>query len=281
MDIQNTSKWNIEFKNLVAGYPTKKIFSGLNASLPAGTICALLGESGCGKSTLLKMLLRLTPVDEGEICVGGKNILDMPLADFKKFRRRFGVLFQDGALLGSLNLIDNVALPLTENTKLPYNIRKEAALRVLELVGLKDFASYYPAQLSGGMKKRAGLARAIITEPPLLFCDEPTSGLDPITSAQMDQLLHDMKSYYPEMTIVLITHDLASVQSITEHVLLLQEGKALFSGTKEDFYKDTSPYTMQFLARKAEEEKRMTSPVNPQVRLAIDSWMQGTQKSSS
>ncbi len=270
--------WNIDIKNLTAGYPNKEIFNNLNASLPGGTICALLGESGCGKSTLLKMLLKLIPIKEGEIFVGDKDICKMPTQDFKRFRRRFGVLFQDGALLGSLNLVDNVALPLTENTKLSKQVRKDAAMRVLELVGLKEYAEYFPSQLSGGMKKRAGLARAIITEPPLLFCDEPTSGLDPITSAQMDQLLVDMKSYYPDMTIILITHDLASVKSIAKHVLLLHEGKSVFNGNVDDFYANQDPYLLQFLARKAVEEKRMTTPVHEEVRVAIDSWIHSTKK---
>ncbi len=270
--------WNIDIKNLTAGYTNKEIFNNLNANLPGGSICALLGESGCGKSTLLKMILKLLPVKEGQILVGDKDLCKMPTQEFKRFRRRFGVLFQDGALLGSLNLIDNVALPLTENTKLSYAVRKEAALRVLELVGLKEYAQYYPSQLSGGMKKRAGLARAIITEPPLLFCDEPTSGLDPITSAQMDQLLVDMKSYYPEMTIILITHDLASVKSIAKNVLLLHEGKSVFNGSVEDFYKSQEDYVLQFLARKAIEEKRMTTPVHEEVREAIDSWIYSTKK---
>ncbi len=269
---------NIEFRNLFGGYPNTLIFSGLNATIQGGSICALLGESGCGKSTLLKMILGLNQVKSGEILLGDKNLVDMKLEEFRKFRRRFGVLFQDGALLGSLKLWENVSLPLSEHTKLPLKVRKEAALRVLDLVGLEEFAEFYPDQLSGGMRKRAGLARAIITEPPILFCDEPTSGLDPITSAQMDQLLVDLKSYYPGMTIVLITHDLASVKSIAENVLLLHQGKAIFSGSKEEFYNDTNPYTLQFLARKAVEENRMTSQINPEVREAIDSWMQVENK---
>ncbi len=274
MSTQNIrKKWDIEFRNIIGGYEETIIIDDLNAKILGGSICALLGESGCGKSTLLKMILGLNHVTSGSIYVGNYNILDMNIKDFRKFRRRFGVLFQDGALLGSLNLWENVALPLTEHTKLSLQVRKEAALRVLSLVGLEDFADYYPSELSGGMKKRAGLARAIITEPPILFCDEPTSGLDPITSAQMDQLLLDMKSYYPEMTIVLITHDMASVQSIAENVLLLHEGKAVYNGSKEEFYQAENPYTKQFIARQAIEEKRMTAPLNQEVRDAIDSWI--------
>ncbi len=273
MNANIRTKWNIDFNNIEGGYEDTLIFNGMSAKIRGGSICALLGESGCGKSTLLKMILGLIPVNKGEIFVGDYNLLSMKIQNFRKFRRRFGVLFQDGALLGSLNLWENIALPLTEHTKLSTKVRKDAALRVLELVGLEEFAEFYPSELSGGMKKRAGLARAIITEPPILFCDEPTSGLDPITSAQMDQLLLDMKSYYPEMTIVLITHDLASVQSIAEDVLLLHEGKAVFNGSKEEFYNSKNSYVHQFIARKAIEEKRMTAPLNKEVREAIDSWI--------
>lgn len=268
-----TKSYSIEFKNLTGGYVNKQIFSNLNASLQAGKINALLGQSGCGKSTLLKMILGLLPAEKGNIFINGQDILNMPHKDFRKIRRNFGVLFQDGALLGSLNLLDNIALPLTEHTKLSKALRKEAVMRTLDLVGLADFAEYYPSQLSGGMRKRAGLARALITEPPLLFCDEPTSGLDPITSAQMDQLLFDMKQYYPQMTIVLVTHDLASIELIAEHVLLLHKGSAIFNGNKKDFYEDTHEYTKQFIARKAEEIKRMASPINSEVRNAINAWM--------
>ena len=123
-----------------------------------------------------------------------------------------------------------MGLPLHEHTRLPKATIRSTVLRILDLVGLAEFADYYPNELSGGMKKRGGLARAIVTEPPLLFCDEPTSGLDPINSAQMDQLLLDMRKAYPEMTLIVVSHDLASVARIAEHVLVLRDGRVVFFG---------------------------------------------------
>ena len=141
-------------------------------------------------------------------------------------------------------------------------------------MGLEQFADFYPSELSGGMRKRAGLARAIVTEPPLLFCDEPTSGLDPITSAQMDQLLLDMKKHYPSMTTVVITHDLGSVRHIADHFLVIGDGRAAFSGSKEELYASPDPYLRSFLDREAQEERRMTAPpLDESVRAALAEWL--------
>ena len=167
--------WDICIEHLDGGYGERLVLRDLSACLPGGAITAILGESGCGKTTLLRIILGLTPPRSGRILLGGRDIFSLSARQFHKVRRRFGVLFQDGALLGALTLAENVALPLREHTTLPYKILREAALRTLQLVGLENFADFYPSELSGGMRKRAGLARAIVTEPPVLFCDEPTS----------------------------------------------------------------------------------------------------------
>ena len=191
-------------------------------------------------------------------------------------RRRFGVLFQDGALLGSLTLAENVGLPLAEHTRLPKATIRKTVLRILELVGLAEFADYYPNELSGGMKKRGGLARAIVTEPPLLFCDEPTSGLDPINSAQMDQLLLDMRKSYPEMTMIVVSHDLASVARVADHVLVLREGRVIFSGSHAELEASSDDYLRRFMDRKAEETaSRVAATADPEVRAALDAWLEG------
>ncbi len=266
--------WEIRIEDLKGGYGDRLILDGLSAILPGGRISAVLGESGCGKTTLLRMILGLTRPESGKILMGGRDVLAMPQGQFHQARRRFGVLFQDGALLGSLTLAENVALPLTEHTGLPQTLLRESALRTLELVGLGDFADYYPSEISGGMRKRAGLARAIVTEPPVLFCDEPTSGLDPITAAQMDQLLLDMKTHYPHMTIVVITHDLGSVAHIADHVLVLRQGAALYSGSWQELRQSSDAYLRRFLDRKAEEERRMAAPpLNEAVREALALWL--------
>ena len=212
----------------------------------------------------------------GHILYGGQDLFALPERQFRRIRRRFGVLFQDGALLGSLTLAENVGLPLSEHTSLSPQIIRSTVLRTLALVGLEDFADYYPNELSGGMKKRGGLARAIVTEPPVLFCDEPTSGLDPINSAQMDQLLLDMRLAYPDMTIIVVSHDLASMERIADHVLVLREGHTVFAGSNEELQHSSDPYLRRFMDRKASGEARIAAtPTNPAVREALDAWLEG------
>ena len=270
----NQQAWDISIEHLDGGYEGRLVLQDFSAMLPAGTITTILGESGCGKTTLLRLLLGLNTPSAGSILIGGRDICRMTETQFRKMRRRFGVLFQDGALISSLTLAENVALPLVEHTRLPRKLLRDAALRTLQLVGLDKFADYYPGELSGGMRKRAGLARAIVTEPPVLFCDEPTSGLDPITAAQMDQLLLDMKTCYPSMTTVVVTHDLGSVEHIAEHVLVLQNGKAAFSGTRQELYASQDPYLRRFLDRKFEDSRRMSAPpLDGSVRSALAEWL--------
>ncbi len=269
------SGWDIRLERLEAGYPGRVVLRDISARFPSGAITVVLGESGCGKSTLLRHLIGLSRPMSGKILYGGRDFFDLPPAYFRRIRRRFGVLFQDGALLGSLTLAENVALPLSEHTRLPAAVLREAALRTLELVGLRDFADYYPHELSGGMRKRGGLARAIVTEPPVLFCDEPTSGLDPINAAQMDQLLLDMKTLYPSMTLVVVTHDLASVRRIADHVVLVREGTVGFAGTPESLEASQDAYLRRFMDRVPNNEQGLLTapPVDARVRGALDEWL--------
>ncbi len=274
MTTPDQSAWGIRIEHLCGGYGDTLVLDDLSAELPGGAISAILGESGGGKTTLLRIMLGLNPPRSGRLLLGGRDIFALPERQFHKIRRRFGVLFQDGALISSLTLADNVALPLTEHTALPLPLLRETAVRTLKLVGLEEFADYYPGELSGGMRKRAGLARAIVTEPPLLFCDEPTSGLDPITAAQMDQLLLDMKVYYPHMTTVIITHDLGSVARVADHVLMLRDGKSAFSGDRAALNACPDPYIRQFLDRRAEDSLRMAAPpLEASVRSALAGWL--------
>ena len=269
--------WGIRIENLVAGYTDNTIIKSLNAEIPAGKITAILGGSGCGKTTLLRIILGLNSHESGKIFVGDRDIFNLSSKQFRSMRRRIGVLFQDGALLSSLTLEENVGLPLKEHTQLSPAIIKKTVLDTLELVGLADAAEQHPSELSGGMKKRAGLARAIITEPPLLFYDEPTSGLDPITSALMDKLLLDMQSYYKNMTTVLITHDLTSVKRVASHILLLKDGKAHFNGDMSSFFNSDDPYILEFIdkvIRKSDPHAEMHIPAaDAEVRAALDEWL--------
>ena len=246
--------WDISFSSLSVGYGDHAVLHDINATLPGGKVSVILGGSGCGKSTLLRHI-------------------SLPHAEARRIRRRMGVLFQDGALLGALTLVQNVCLPLSEHLRLPKDVLREAGLRVLRMVGLEDFADYFPNQLSGGMRKRAGLARALIAEPRILLCDEPTSGLDPITAARMDALLQAMHRQYPEMTIVVVSHDLASLRCIADHVLVLREGRAIFSGTLPELEASRDPYLLQFLRREGgDEESLADAPADPRVSAALDRW---------
>ncbi len=266
--------WDIKLEELSVGYGEKTVLSEVNAYIPAGRVNFFLGESGCGKSTLLRHIIGLSRPQKGRIVVGGHDLFKLSGREFRRLRRRMGVLFQDGALLGALTLAENISLPLTEHTKLERKTLRAAVMRALELVGLADFAEYFPNQLSGGMRKRAGLARAIITEPPILLCDEPTSGLDPITAARMDQLLLDMRGHYPDMTIIVVSHDLASLNAIADHVLVLGQGTALFAGEAEELKRSDDPYLRRFLTRSIEASAVGTAaPPNPDVRAALREWL--------
>lgn len=279
--MQNLS--NIELRDLRLGYGDTVVLENISSTLPAGKISVILGASGCGKSTLLRHIIGLARPMAGEILLGGQSLFSLPAKAFRRLRRRMGVLFQDGALLGSLTLAENVGLPLKEHTKLPKQIIDEIVLHKLALVGLADFAGYYPTELSGGMRKRAGLARALVTDPPLLLCDEPTSGLDPINAAQMDTLLLDMKRRFPEMTIISVTHDLDSVRTIADHVLVLANKTLIYDGDLAGLQSTADPYLRQFLDRRPEEEHPEDDPrqilseeTRKLMHASLDSWQDRT-----
>ena len=268
--------WDIQLENLRLGYGDNVVLDNVNATLPGGRITVILGGSGGGKSTLLRHIIGLARPMHGRILLGGKDIFALSDKEFRKLRRRMGVLFQDGALLGSLSLAENVGLPLREHTSLTAKDIRDLVLHKLSLVGLEKFPDYHPGQLSGGMRKRAGLARALVPDPPILFCDEPTSGLDPINAAQMDALLLAMKKQYPDMTIVVVSHDLASLKTIADHVLVLHNGGVAFNGSPEDLAATDDPYLRRFLGREPEEDIH-NAPADlalaPKVRAALDAWL--------
>lgn len=252
---------DIRLEGLTVGYGQRAVVSGIDAVLPGGKISVILGGSGCGKSTLLKHILRLHPVLAGRIVIDGHDLAALDRRGMHCLRQRMGVLFQDGALLGSLTLGDNVALPLREHTRLPEKDIRERVLAKLALVGLDEFYDYYPNELSGGMRKRAGLARAMVMDPALLFCDEPTSGLDPVTAAELDQLLLELKRSF-DMTLVVVSHDLESMRTIADHVLVLGSGKVLFEGPIAELEATQDEYLRRFLDREAASRTtpRLTMP---------------------
>lgn len=240
--------WCIDLESLRLGYNGTVVIESLTSHIPAGKITCILGGSGCGKSTLLKHVLGLATPMSGRILLDGKDAGTMSRKEFRQIRRRMGVLFQDGALLGSLTLAENVALPLTEHSGRSKAEIQEIVAEKLALVGLGEFQDYHPGQLSGGMRKRAGLARALVTDPPVLLCDEHTSGLDPINAASMDALLKEMHARF-QTTIVAVSHDLESVRALADHVILLHGGQALYQGDVPGLEACNDAYVQTFLAR--------------------------------
>lgn len=238
----------IRIENLQGGYDGRIILDDVSVTLPAGRISVILGGSGGGKSTLLKHILGLEKPMAGDIVIGGRSLYGMTPEQLYRHKRDMGVLFQDGALLGSLSLGENVALPLREHTTLDEVTMETVVAMKLGLVGLAPFASYFPSQLSGGMRKRAGLARAMVLDPKILLCDEPSSGLDPITAAELDDLIIRLNHTFG-MTIVVVTHDLDSLMAIAEYVVVLKGGKVLYKGDLDGLKNSEDVYIRQFLAR--------------------------------
>ena len=210
----------------------------------------------------------------GVLRLGDHDLFKLPQREFNRVRRRMGMLFQDGALLGALTLSQNVALPLVELTKMPPDMIREVVMYKLSLVGLEDFADYFPNQLSGGMRKRAGLARALVMDPPILLCDEPTSGLDPINAAQMDELLLSLKQEFSETTIVVVSHDLASTRGIADHILMLYNRGVVFSGSRGELNACDDAYVRQFMERRPEGHALDVAGLSDKVRAELDRWVE-------
>jgi phospholipid/cholesterol/gamma-HCH transport system ATP-binding protein len=243
----------IEVRDLVTYYGEREILKNISLSIPKGKTTVILGGSGCGKSTLLKHLIRLLKPTRGSIFIHGKDITLMEEEELNEVRKKMGVLFQSSALLNSITLADNVALPLREHTRLKESTIQIMVRMKLDLVGLSGFEHLYPSQLSGGMKKRAALARAMALDPEMLFFDEPSAGLDPITAAGLDELILKLKNVF-KMTIVVVTHELASVFTIADYVIMLDFGEVIFLGTLDELRASDHPRIRMFLERRPEKE---------------------------
>jgi len=243
----------IEIRDLVTRYGDREILKNISLSIPRRKTTVILGGSGCGKSTLLKHLIRLLKPTRGSILINGKDITRMDEEELNKLRQKMGVLFQGSALLNSITVADNVALPLREHTRLKESTIQIMVRMKLDLVGLSGFEHLYPSQLSGGMKKRAALARAIASDPEILFFDEPSAGLDPVTAAGLDELILKLKSVF-RMTIVVVTHELASVFTIADYVVMLDFGEVIFSGDLDALKASDHPRIRMFLERRPEKE---------------------------
>jgi phospholipid/cholesterol/gamma-HCH transport system ATP-binding protein len=243
----------ISVRNLRVSYGEREILHGIGFDVMGGETLVILGGSGSGKSTLLRTLVGLERPSSGEIWLKGKNIAAISAVEMDEIRKKIGMSFQGGALFGSMSVGENVALPLREHTKLE-DSTIEIILRLkLDQVGLSGFENYMPSQLSGGMKKRAAVARALAMDPEILFFDEPSAGLDPIIAAGVDELILDLKKAF-HMTIIVVTHELASAFLIADRMVLIDKGNVVAIGTREEMRSSMHPRVRQFLDRIAEPE---------------------------
>lgn len=243
----------IEVVGLVTHYGDREILKNISLSIPKGKTTVILGGSGCGKSTLLRHLIGLLKPTRGSILINGRDITAMEESELNEVRKKFGMLFQGAALLNSLSIADNVALPVKEHTRLEDSTIQIMVRMKLDLVGLSGFGGFSPSQLSGGMKKRAGIARAMALDPEIIFFDEPSAGLDPVTAAGLDELILKLRDVF-KMTIVVVTHELMSIFMIADYVIMLDAGSVIFSGTLEELKASGHPRIKMFLDRQAENE---------------------------
>lgn len=243
----------ISARDLRVRYGEREVLHGISFDVQAGETMVILGGSGSGKSTLLRTLVGLERPSSGEIRIQGKNIATLAPEGWDELRKKMGISFQGGALFGSMTVGENVALPLHEHTDLEDSTIEIMVRLKLEQVGLAGFENYMPAQLSGGMKKRAAVARAMAMDPEILFFDEPSAGLDPIIAAGIDNLILKMKKAF-RITIVVVTHELASAYLIGDRMILLDKGNIVCVGTNQELQSSTHPRVRQFLDRVPEPE---------------------------
>lgn len=247
--IEPTADPVIEVRDLVVRYGERTILDRISLRVDPGEIMVIIGGSGTGKTTLMRALLGLKRPQSGTINMLGTEITTANARELREVRKNIGVAFQGGALFSSMTVAENVQLPLREHTKLDENTIQIMTRIKLDMVNLLGFEHLMPSELSGGMTKRAALARAVITDPKLLFFDEPSSGLDPITSAELDELILKLRDVM-RMTIVVVTHELESVFAIADRIIVLGEGEVIVSGTREQIRASSDARVQNLLTRK-------------------------------
>ncbi|MDI6801618.1 MAG: ABC transporter ATP-binding protein [Thermodesulfovibrionales bacterium] len=236
----------IEFIDLHKSFDSQRVLNGINLTIADKEIITIMGKSGGGKSVLIKHIIGLLKPDKGSVLIDGVDITKLPPRELDKIREKLGVLFQGGALFDSMNVFGNIAFPLMEKTKLNKSEIEERVMQALEDVGLKGMEKKYPAELSGGMRKRVALARALITEPNIVLFDEPTTGLDPIITSSMHRLIsatHEKYGY----TGVIISHEVPRIFEVTDRVAMLHNGVIVEVGTPEEIKNSTDAAVRQFI----------------------------------
>jgi phospholipid/cholesterol/gamma-HCH transport system ATP-binding protein len=248
----------VEFDNTYKSFGRNQILRGLTMGIPEGMVSMILGPSGTGKSVCIKHMVGLLYPDSGDVRVQGESVPDMPDEQLFEMRKKFGLLFQDGALFSSMNLYDNVAFPLRQHTEKSEQEIEEIVMRRLTEVGLGYSRDKLPNELSGGMRKRAGFARALVLEPDILLFDEPDSGLDPVRTALLGELILEIhremmedakaqkKPYLP--TFAVVTHDIMSARRVADYINVLWRGRIVEAGPAQDMLNSDNPFIRQFLA---------------------------------
>ena len=237
----------IEFIEVHKSFGRNHVLRGLNMGLPAGKISMIIGPSGTGKSVCIKHIVGLLYPDQGDVIVQGVSVPSLPDAELFEMRKKFGVLFQDGALFGSLNLYDNIAFPLRQHTEKGEDEIAEIVHRRMREVSLGGESEKMPNELSGGMRKRAGFARSLVLDPEIVLFDEPDSGLDPVRTALLCELIKEVHAENGGCYVV-ITHDIMSARRIAEHLAVLWKGRIVESGPAEDLFASENPFVRQFLS---------------------------------
>jgi len=237
----------ITIENIHKSFGKLQVLKGVNLEIIKGQTQVILGASGCGKSVLLKLMMRLMEPDQGRIIIDGKDIFSLDRKELNYIRTRFGMLFQGAALFDSMNVYENITLAMSEHTQASDEMRRACAARNLELVGLPGVEEKYPSELSGGMRKRVGLARALCLSPEIILYDEPTTGLDPIMANKINDLILTL-SQKLSITSVAVTHDLYSAFRIGSRFAMLANGVIEFVGTKEELLASENPIIVEFLS---------------------------------
>jgi phospholipid/cholesterol/gamma-HCH transport system ATP-binding protein len=241
----------IEVRNLIKNFGKRRILNGVNLNVYKGEVMVIMGGSGCGKSTLLRHIVGTLKPNEGQVLIEGTDINAAKPQELNKIRRRIGMLFQSGGLLDYMNIKDNIALPLREHTNLDEKVIDIIVNLKLSMVNMRGMGHLLPAEISGGMKKRAGLARAIALDPAFVFYDEPTAGLDPVVAGVIDKLILDFSKKL-SVTSVVVTHDMQSVFRIASRIAMLHKGEIVTVGTKEEIKNSDDELVQQFINGKPE-----------------------------